>query len=757
MPRRILLLADDSALRRLRAAGLSDQLLRDGERAEREADAGPDYIECLDPASLLPFEPAASLQQQRDEIERRESLFASLLGSVVVHLAVLENDPTETVSTDGPLALADAAPLARLVQWYRLFHEEAVRLVNYRQSDYRHILILVCAEDLPNAQMELLDELLGRTEPSAPDSLGIDACYVMLRRLNWAADRVCHARHVWPWPVARLLTYLLATGVQGVARSPHRTAPVTLAWRAIELIPDVPRTLIDAQFRQRLDHICQQVFRPDGNEPGWDSGAFDLQPNVPIQQLAAPPLPDADDWHEFPAQEAIGQVADPHRWDGPLHDNGRRFAALLAQAVLADDPQSWRQIQRVWAGLHARPSLLPIALSQPEIAQGPDLTGNLNRLVFGYEQLCNALAQREAAVDHARQCAEVLEQTQTGFVPTWRRLAVAAIVASFVAYASLVVLHSLLATWGIPLVVAVCGLIGAGLAAAIPMILENQAGMRGVKTFRESVLQDLDDRTIAMDTASQGLVADGHCLWARLRAASAAQRLRRLLARLNAMIQHELATHDPATGLGDTMDDGDDGDPDHPGARQRRQQQDEYLRATRLCREVVGYAPDEAALDRRTAAYADQLHNLWVRLCTDEDPEHAGNMPARIWIPALRDFRQHFCAAVCDEIYQQAVKQLAQPGRDDWHREIDRLLNQPFDYYFSCPVTAVDVDQQHRTRHLLLQSVLADGYRAHTPVGLVIDNAVLVDALPLFGLLVDQAPVRLAPGEQWIGVATHDP
>ena len=59
MPAKLLLLADADALSRLRAAGMSDQLLVDGEQLRPDESGPPDhaFIERRDPAALVPLEP----------------------------------------------------------------------------------------------------------------------------------------------------------------------------------------------------------------------------------------------------------------------------------------------------------------------------------------------------------------------------------------------------------------------------------------------------------------------------------------------------------------------------------------------------------------------------------------------------------------------------------------------------------------------------------------------------------------------------
>ena len=755
MPAKLLLLADADALSQLRAAGMSDQLLVEGEQL-RSGESEPvdgAFIERRDPAALVPAETDdQDALEVRADVERRDKLFARLLGSVVCHLVVLENESSAHRPGHESVVLENASPLRQLNEWYKQFGAEVGNRVGYRQDEYRHILILVCAEEIPNKYAAHLARLFEK----GGDKPLIHASYVMLRRLNWGSAGVCHSRHAWPLSVSRLLVYLMATGADGVTRLPSGADTVTLAWRAIELVPDIAPRLIEDHFRKRLDQAYDQLFGSSAKADvsDWDAEAFDPDPLVEKQQLPAKTSSWRGDWHTFKARAAVGDTAAPKRWEEQLRANGQRFAASMAQSQLSEDPESWQQIGRIWGKVHTFPASLPSALGERRIVAGPDASGALQRLMDDFDKLRDVLRQRDAAIDNAEKCAELLEQAQMGYVELGRRFLLACVSAGIVAYASIVVFHSLLGSWTAPLLVASFGLLGALAALAVPYLIERRAGKRAVESFHDEILADVESRTINQDWHCQELVAGGHRFWAKSRAASAARRLRDLLRRLHGMIQRELVTREPVVDFRDEGKLEELGASSESPEQARRDQQREYLRRTRVRQELGSYMPDEDALDRIMKDRVERFRALWRRLCHDHDGNFAGNMPASVWIPELRNSYDGFRAAVSGEIHRQAIEQLAHDRSHSWDDELQAFLNQPYDYYLSCPVTSEHVSQRLRTRRLLLRTALQGVGQSLQDV--TVDYSEVMNSLPLFGLLFDEMPIRLGAGEKYLEAVEYE-
>jgi len=756
MPRNFLLLADADALGRLRAAGMSDQILVDGEPHLPGEVPAPehDFIERRDPASLVSLDADGEVLDTQANVEHRDELFATLLGSVVCHLVVLENEPAGSQPAGDRAVLKDASPLDRLSRWYETFRREVAERVDYRQHEYRHILILVCAEDIPKACLLQLNELLacGDGEPA------IHACYVMLRRLNWGAANVCHSRYVWPLSVARLLVYHLATDSASVARASVSGDPVTLAWRAIELVPDIAPAEVEEHFRQRLDKLVERfsTASPDEGGSDWNAKAFDPDPDVPKARLPEKEFSHRGPWNTFDAPRAVEDATDAKMWEEELRRTGGNLVRAIAARLLSEDLESWQQIGRVWGSVHLKPSALWAALRERGVIHGPDVAAELQKLGGEFEALREILRQRDEAIEDAARCATMLEEAQCGFVDLGRRFLFAGVAAGAVAYASILVFHMLLGGWSAALLVACFGVLGAICALVGPRILEEQAGKQAVEAFQKEILVDLQQRTIDQDSRCQNLVANGHRFWAKSRAASASRRLGRLLRRFHSMIEQELVTHEPDAEFDEEEEPDEFGATSPSNQRRRESQQRLYLKFTRVRRKIESFKPDADALDGVMENRISRFKELWGRLCRDHDGCFAGNMPAGEWIPALDDFRDGFRAAISDEIHRQAIAQMADDRRQEWGDELQRFLNEPYHYYLSCPVTSEHVDPKFRTIRLLLRSQLQKDDVGHTLQNVSVDYPAVMDWLPMFGLLFEEMPIRLGEGEEFIEAVDHE-
>jgi hypothetical protein len=750
MPRKLFLLADDRAFRQLRAAGLSDELLVDGGKLDQRQASEPKngYIERRDPADLIPRSVNDSDDEDSEplDVEQRDQLFANLLGSVVCHLVVLENDPKTAKSDE--VVLKNSALIKQLERWYNKFHEEVAQRVDFRQYEYRHVLILVCADEVPHKHLASLHGLLDGNG----EGRSIDACYVMLRRLNWGAQHVCHSRYVWPISVARLLIYLMATQHDSLPHAQRTDATPVLAWRGIELVPDIPSSVIDEHFQRRLAKIHDRLFATTTKSRGatWNEDAFDPDPDLPKAELKQPHIESYGYWQAYDSQRALDEVESADRWEGPLRANGARFATTVGRALLADESQGAQQLSRVWRQLHGDPTILRSALDQRGIVRGPDVETGLGKMVDDFGSLAVMTQEREEAIQDARECSGLIEEAQLGFVERSVRAILTATVAIFVSYASIMIFGDLFSnweapeTWITPLVVAGAGIFGALLAAIVPFLMERRAGERAVRTFSDDILVDIDKRMIRRDWACQQLMEDGHRFWAKSRAASAARRLRLLMRRLKAMVDGELHLADPVVEVRD--DDGQDLASETVRQRRGRRQQQEFQEQTRIRQEINAFVIDDDALDQLTESRIEQFIQLWSGLCRDHDRQLAGNMPAQFWLPELRDFRELLRAAVTEHIYGQAIRQLVGDHDRTWMSGLQDFLNQDYSYYMSCPVTASDMDRRHRAIRLLLRTDLQEEEVGQELQDINVDFNKVMDTQPSFGLLFDEVPVKLGEG-----------
>lgn len=317
--------------------------------------------------------------------------------------------------------------------------------------------------------------------------------------------------------------------------------------------------------------------------------------------------------------------------------------------------------------------------------------------------------------------------------------------AGFVIYASMILMLSLLGSWGAALTVSTFGAAGAVLAACLPHLWESFAGKRATSSFCEDVLTELDQRMIDRDFACQELVANGHRFWAKSRAASASRRLRELLRRFDAMIQQEMGAGNTAgEPQGNRFDEFRKTGPREE--RRRRRQRDEFLRSTRVEHEFQAFRPEEDALEKERDHCVEQFRQTWQALCRKYDRNAAGNMPAHVWIPELRAFHEGFQLAINDELCRQAIGQMGEDHNQQWSAELRSFLNQSYDYYMSCPITSSESSEDRRMMRLFLQKGMEGEGFGQDPERLTVDYVDLMDDLPMFGLLFDETPVTLGEG-----------
>jgi len=81
------------------------------------------------------------------------------------------------------------------------------------------------------------------------------------------------------------------------------------------------------------------------------------------------------------------------------------------------------------------------------------------------------------------------------------------------------------------------------------------------------------------------------------------------------------------------------------------------------------------------------------------------------------------------------------------------VVNQDYDYYLSCPVTAAEVEQESRQTRLLLRPELEPDLGTGLQ-GITIDKPEMMQTLPVLGLLFDQVPIQLGEGEDGMIRAT---
>ena len=698
------------------------------------ADATGSRIARLDPRTIVPgvTHPGEDVLDAgaagRFNEDQRDEIYAQLLRSRLCHLVVLQNDGIGP----GDRILQEEDPFGGLKVWYEAFRAEAAKRVGYRDDEYQHILILVCAEQVPAAGLAALQELID----AEGDDRFFDACYVMLFRLNLAETEVCHARYIWPLPVSRLLLHLR---LEQHAAAPLGGRAHVLAWRGLELVPDVPDEYVERTVRRHLGSAYERIkAQPAGSET-WDLAPF--RPTLGVDAEAAP-LPAASmnrHWQAYKARGEVDLVRNPGYWDQSFQALGVRLHGEISAPLLEDEFPAWQEATDVWRSIHGEPAFVDTAQERLSRLEGQDAEAQLATVAAQFDQLKAAIESREAAAEVAYACADHYDAARLGFVPRGIRFGLAAAAGLGVAYGAAWFLGQILETWTGPWIVAGCAFLGALLAAGISYFAERHRGERAQAFFSQNVRHDLLERTVEVDLHTQQMVIEGHRLWLSSRAGSAARKVRALLRRASAMLRRELRAEDPMA-----MESGGEAPRFHLDETGRGQWK-RYLSKTRVRCGVGGFEVQDDRLEARVAEAVESFVARWHDLCDAQDRSLAGHLPARVFLPWLRERDDELRRVVLAEIYSQAAQGLGERGNDEWVDGVRGALHEDYYYYLSCPIREEETDAELRSKVLSLHESLPD-----VPEGVVQDVRTRATPAmrrwPLIGLLHEEMPVTLGVG-----------
>ena len=652
--------------------------------------------------------------------EIRDRRLAECLGSVVCHVAVI-NEGT------GP---------AEISAWYDTFLRESEARMGYRKDEYRHVLVLV-VEQQPARAKELLALIHRLTGHAAEAEPVIDACYVMLPRLNLGARQVLHARHVWPACVARLLLYL-AQGA-GAVRARGGRAPI-LAWRSIALALDEAH--LQAEALPELDGLPSAWTRLT-EEAAERTPPLPDTPRGPLvkrRQITGPAPVGARVWQSYNPKMALQQALHGEHWSAQRLMNAEQLAAsALFQPLTHRDPA--RVVDaRVWPAVHEQAAIAEPTLRASAAQMASESARRRRASAEGgsaLSRLSTMLQAREVSIEEADACAEHLDRARFGFVSQHIRFAgmafPAAALTAYVAAMSLQPFGG--ATWIWAAGAAVLGAFGAGLTS---WLLERHAGERAKGVFQDKVVAGLvrdmiqldDDTQVALITGRENRLASDHL--------AALHRIRAMLDRLLAMLRAHLGAR-PTGGAMDTGSVDPGNASTDPDTNMRAQQQAAYARATRIVlvpHELTGVTKE---LERRFKEALDQFRASWPTRARTWDPKLFGSLAVRELAPWLDQWESRLRAVAPAALGARAAASFKDEA--PWIDDLHTRLEETHLYFMSCAVTDDTCDLSARQRELLLRPPMAGPPRDVFPFPS--RHARWLESLPLLGLHHDQVPVDL--------------
>ncbi|HYG78179.1 MAG TPA: hypothetical protein VEK08_24450 [Planctomycetota bacterium] len=662
-------------------------------------------------------------------IERRDAYFAEMLECVCCHLVVLEN-PKEVRKTGtdwNEFSYKGTSKIPDLVSWYESFKELAERHLGGRSAQHRHILILICAEEIPNEQLTPLENLLN--SPFKGSNL-FDRCYVMLRQLECGPAEAYHSRYVWPISVSRLLLTLMATPArQADARA------TAIAWRCFEAAPELPDGFVDERFESAMNQVRAALTPKEASTKS--DGKAEIFPQVPALtqkfNLDADPPQAEGDWLHYSARSSVERLKQWSVWEPKFVKAGAAFSGYANNERLKHEPDALSSVQKAWDDVHRDPENIYVLLKDKSLISRPELARHLRAADEKFRNIEAQDHERKRVIDETGACAEILEETRNSFVSLDNRILFAVAISLFAGYYSMILFHQILGMWLWSILISVAGALTAGITALVLWHTEYKRGQAGTREFQKQ-LQRIHDQTDALNLSCQSAVREAHAFLEEARAAAAAQKLKLLLQRVQLILQTEL---DAPTALArcagrvETTEAAGD-------AELSRMQRAAFLKATLLQLKTYDSRYQDQSytdlIEQETRALREQL---WTDFCS-KDSHSTGLLPASDLVAMLRRFRTNLRAELQKRIFVEAATPAQSTGSE---------TKQLFDtqsrgrHYLSCKP---ELGNHLRQTVIVSASAPDEIKQANTPNRIVSD---LLDACPFVALVTEEMTISLSKGQ----------
>ena len=726
---------------------------------------------------------ADSVLDARDQAE----LLSSLEDGTICYLAVLDRScyaeadaestgepagqaaPEPAAEANGEAATQPPGPprtFAQHVAWYRRFRDEVRRLARSRAGYLRHVLILVCYHDPPNHLLQDFQRLVA----GAGDDRLFDLSYVMLEELEPGSgpDSRFYAEYVWSDCLTGLLLKLLTED----HRPGHRATEV-YAWRSYLLVPELNAEESDRFAAARLDQLRQRLFGDTSSDQSWQSARLcQFQPPpVPVKRVPVTAPADeeyaAGNWLETSAPDQLLRVQDGRWWQNRLQAAGREAGVLLGQRTIGEELPANQESEVVWRSIHQDPRLVAAALCNRDLMRGPPVADHLDTITRRWEQILEADRQRDDLIRDAQACADHLEQAKEAYVGLSWRLAAAVAVTLFVGYLAMSLCWWLTNDWAAAASVAAAAALGAVLCGLFTLDREQAAGRRG-KRAMEQQFDAIDRKMLEKHEHCQEAVAEAHGFWHALRCRAAADRLRYALQRVQHVLERELQFSPQApvdaAGADAAAEQASGPSPlaDEASAATRRTRQRQFYRGANRLVQPASLADlqggnSEQWFEEFVEDQADRFcAELWTPLCRRSDgPAAAGNVPAQLLVPALRQFRGRFQAELLNLVRFSIMRETKPNDWRKWGGQLRQILEyQQFFELVSVRLaghqTASDAARPGpvlRLRPGVPLAVLRDAV-ASPRFPREVATSPPLESLPLAGFLFQQFPVQFGDGSE---------
>lgn len=703
--------------------------------------------------------------------EGRDVLFAQMLHRTVCHLVVVESEaPYDGSDVDVSVPRDDrSSRLEPLLKWYRTFAEMARRHVEFREGDYKHVMILICADELSSEELNDLDSIRSLQHLPLPSQVApeqeqaateqetegrqlLDACYVMLPKLNLDVHDVCHARHVWPIMVSRLLVWLLEGNLDYYAMNKYKT----YAWRVFEVSTGASQMELSKVMGEGFRELRKDVLGEDVVASPGDADDDDVEVSaVDRQSRAAPeiefpakhaPRRSENGWHEYKPVETLGALADEEDVSKRFKQAAEKFAHERGQDPIHENPASWDDAETTWGNVRKHPKNMRDALHKARIEEGRGSLAEMTEAHNCWQAIHEAEEYRLALTEETHGCAEELSVAQGHFIGLRCRLIMAFAVTLAVGYFAFSVFQNLLRSWFVSALIALCSAGGAALSAIWLHLRERKAGENALDAF-VGELGNVDAALAGCHRSRCRAMISAARVWDRIHTQSGSARVRLLLDRLSLMLDRELRSETPGVSSVACEADGQG----NPVLARRQRDRSLLLGGTTIFpggdsgHEMV--ATDMDRINRKIKECIGAFDKEWRVFCEKHAPGLHGHFPAQHLIPYLRSFRMQFCHHITSEFNRQIVEAIRQDESGLLVRlkqDFDRIFDTQNYHFMSCVLNEQMVHGAYVQRLLVRENF--DDLKADGPN--VRQSNEYLAGLPAIAYLFEEAPIQLVYDEQ---------
>ncbi len=750
MPDKILLIADDESLGRLRQFGdlplefLRTQTLQELMEWHLKHRHGVAVV------SQKFFAPEAGGKATADS-DIKDWLVRGLPDTTVCWLSI-PTQSTDASPRKPASKKSSGSAESPFAESLRRFEELTTTITNRRQlrNSKLHAVLIVVFPNSPSAA----DALLLKSTMATSNHAIRQSCYVMMPELEASSDQghVFDAVHVWPISVSGLLLSLL---LNGPPVDWNQGSAAFYVWRNYFLVPDLNTTTLDRSLARGTEAFQHQLA---ANIDQDNTAAENVKRGDAISDLPSSPHWPRVSWIDQNILPTVSAMQDRSRWDANLKNAGSVESLEQTRLVLEHQVAESQQAQRHWQQIAGNPVAAGRILNdRRSIVSSP-----LEQVNYLRRQQWSDLSQTDSKIATDIQtfdeCSQHYVLSQHGFVSQFRRVCIAAAVAACVLYFCLAMADGVFGGTGPAWLLAFFGLLGSFTGAFLFLDLETRAGRRAEAELRKE-LETLDEQVKQRHRDAVESVRTAEAL-RRIRVLELLDARSRYLMRRVAQAMQRMTpqsgTRECAASDMQISSEESNQTTSALGSIQRR-----LFRSCLQLQQVFiqnhNEQEQQEELKEFVARLCDQfLNESWRPFAKDADLALRGYYPQDRLLPLVDAFRERLESELTQWFQMQAVTnsrpQEAASG-NSWQTSLLSICRQSFPETMSCRMDAT-LSPDHSDRHtqclILRESIvpfLQEGIRDLQPLRMESFAADVWTDFPFAGILFHQVPVSIDADE----------